>query len=158
MEVALFFVSDRKELKERRITEMLGTEPMIAVLLAAANVEWTIGRSILVFSQSPNMDVRDRLDKTHGLKGYKELWKKELRSHDPSFPGLACVINGWDEFSAAFNLRHKLIHGRGTCSRNMATNPISRMLLAVDDLYSFAESWGIDLNARLRIRRRKRTA
>jgi hypothetical protein len=154
----MFFVSDRKELKERRIQEALIREPMIAVLLAAANVEWTIGRSILMCSESPNRDVRDSLDQTHGLKKYKELWKRELQLRDPSFPGLASVINEWDQFCVAFDLRHKLIHGRGTCTRNMATNPVSRMLWAVGDLYTFAESRGVDLNSRPKIRRRKRDA
>jgi hypothetical protein len=153
----LFFVADRKDLKRIRIEQTLGSEPMIAVLLAAANVEWTIGRTILMFSDSPNMDVRDRLDRTHGLRGYKKLWKLELQSKDIAFPGLANVINEWEEFGKAFELRHKLIHGRGTCTRNMATNPVSRMLWAADDLYSFAESRGVDLNSRPRIRRRKKT-
>ncbi|MGK2961234.1 MAG: hypothetical protein ACSLFK_03685 [Gemmatimonadaceae bacterium] len=152
----MFFVSDRKDMKERRIKETLRREPMIAVLLAAANVEWTIGRTILMLGQSPNVDVRDRLNATYGLKKYKELWKHERQLHDRHFPGLATVINEWDKFSTAFELRHKLIHGRGTCGRSMAADPVSRMLRAVVDLYSFAESRGVDLNARPKIRRRKR--
>jgi hypothetical protein len=154
----MFFVSHGKDLKQRRIEDMLKTEPMIAVLLAAANVEWTIGRSILMFSDSPNMDVRDRLDQTHGLKKYKELWKRELQAKDAEFPGLDSVINEWDLFREAFDLRHRLIHGRGTCSRNMATNPVYRMLWAVGNLYEFAEKRGVHLNSRPRIRRRKRDA
>jgi hypothetical protein len=152
----MFFVSDRKDIKENRIRETLVREPMIAVLLAAANVEWTIGRALLMLSKNPNIDVRDRLERAHGLKKYKELWKEELQLQDLHFPGLATVINDWDKFSTAFELRHKLIHGRGTCNRNMASDPVSRMLQAVADLYAFAESRGVDLNARPKIRRRKR--
>lgn len=153
----MFFVSDGKAIKERRIKETLVREPMIAVLLAAANVEWTIGRTILMFSQNPNADVRNRLDATHGLRKYKELWKQELQLQGRHFPGLATVIHEWDKFSTAFELRHRLIHARATCSRNMAADPVSRMLRGVADLYSFAHSRGIDLNARLKIRRRKRS-
>jgi hypothetical protein len=98
----MFFVSDRKDLKERRIKDTLLREPMIAVLLAAANIEWTIGRTILMLSESPNVDVRDRLNATHGLKTYKKLWKQELELQSPHCPGLATVINEWDRFSTAF--------------------------------------------------------
>ncbi len=154
----MFYVSDSRPLKERRINEYLLNEPMIAVLLAAANIEWTISRCLLVFSPHPTVEVRERLDQVHGLKRYKEIWKQELQSTDLQFPGLATIIREWDKFCVAFELRHRLIHGRDTCTRNMATNPVSRMLWAAGDLYDFASSRGVDLNAKLKARRRKRAA
>lgn len=152
----MFFVSDRHELKDKRIRDSLVREPMIAVLLAAANAEWTIGRCILVFGVRPNVEIRNCLNQTHGLKRYKALWKEELQNNDPTIPGLASIIRNWDAFSSAFDLRHKLIHGRGTCTRNMASDPVARMLQAVTDLYEFAASRGKDLNKRLPVRKRKR--
>lgn len=37
-----------------------------------------------------------------------------------TIPPLAQVIGDWSGFREAFNLRHVLIHGRGTCTRKMA--------------------------------------
>jgi hypothetical protein len=152
----MFFVADRQEHKEKKIRGYLRKEPMIAAILAAVNFEWTVGRCILFVSKSPNVEIRDRLANCYGLDKYKEIWKEELTKRDPSIPPLAQVVQNWQDFKEAFNLRHKLIHGRGTCSRNMATEPVEIMLAAVNDLYKFADSRGIDLHAKLPVRRRKR--
>jgi hypothetical protein len=152
----MFFVGDKPQDREQKIRNYLSIDPMIAVLLAAANFEWTVGRCILFFSTSPNTDVRERLAKCHGLDRYKNLWKDELIETDPTIPPLAQVVRQWAEFKEAFVLRHKLIHGRGTCSRTMALEPIGLMLLAVKDLNEFASSRGKDLNERVPIRRKKK--
>ncbi len=151
----MFFVLNTQRDKERKTKEYLNREPMIAVLLAAANFEWTVGRCILFLSKSPNVELHERLSKCHGLDKYKDLWKDELIKHDPSIPPLAEIVKNWSRFQDAFVLRHGLIHGRKTCSRNMAAEPVKIMLLAVDDLYKFASSMKINLHSRLPIRRVK---
>lgn len=153
LEGIVYFVSDRRDLKRSRILRTLTREPMIAVLLAAANVEWTIGRCILVLGASPTTEIRDRLERTHGIRKYQKFWKNEICAGNTEEPDLETVIGEWDYFSKAFGLRHKLIHGRGTCSKNMAMKPVEAMLKAVDELYEFAEARGHDLNGRLRARR-----
>lgn len=150
----MFFVADKPKHKREKILHYLDREPMIAVLLAAANFEWTVGRCILFFSVLPNIVVREELAKCHGLDGYKTTWKQLLVQEDSTIPVLANVIKLWKEFREAFELRHKLIHGRGTCSRNMAENPVGLMLAAAEDLYEFAFSIGKDLNDRVPVRRR----
>jgi hypothetical protein len=90
------------------------------------------------------------------LDKYKELWKSELVGIDPTIPPLVQVVGNWSILREAFNLRHVLIHGRGTCSRNMATDPVEAMLSATDALYEFSLSRGVDLQSRLPIRRKKR--
>ena len=152
----MFFVADKQHYKKRKIRDYLNREPMIAVLLAAANFEWTVGRCILFFSNSPNVELRKQLVSCSGLNKYKRIWKEELMSNDPSIPSLAQIIKNWKNFGEAFVLRHRLIHGRGTCSRNMAAEPVEQMLLAVDDLYEFASSRGKNLHDRLTIRRKKK--
>jgi hypothetical protein len=150
----MYFVSDKPHDRAKKIRNYLNEDPMIAILLAAANFEWTVGRCIVFFSSSPNVEVRERLARCHGLDQYKDLWKDEVAKNDPVVPPLAQVVRNWMEFKKAFELRHKLIHGRGTCSRNMALEPIELMLSAVNDLNEFALSRGKDLHSRVPIRRR----
>jgi hypothetical protein len=152
----MFFVLNYQRDKKAKIIGFLPKEPMIAVLLAAANFEWTVSRCILFFSYTPNVIVRERLASCHGLKKYKELWKKELSANDSSIPSLKQVIKEWEDFQKAFNLRHILIHCRGTCTRNMAKKPIEQMLAATDDLYEFAHSKGVDIHQRLPVIRCKK--
>ncbi len=152
----MFFVADGREAKKYKIMEYLTREPMISVLLAAANFEWTVGRCILFLSKSPNRELRERLAAFYDLDRYKDLWRNELKVSDPSIPFLTEVIRNWKEFKEAFLLRHRLIHGRGTCSRNMASKPVEIMLEAIDALYNFALWKGKDLHNRLPIRRKKK--
>jgi hypothetical protein len=152
----MFFVSDKQQHKKQKIRDYLNREPMIAVLLAAANFEWTVGRCILFFSESPNVDLRLRLAECYGLDKYKGLWKDEVIAYNPTFQPLARIVKNWKNFKEAFVLRHRLIHARGTCSRKMASEPVEIMLTAVEDLYNFAQSKGKDLHSRLPIRKRKK--
>lgn len=152
----MFFVGDKPHDRERKIRNYLSEDPMIAILLAAANFEWTVGRCIIFLSSSPNVEVREQLAKCHGLDKYKDLWKREVIGNDPSIPPLTQVVKKWAEFQKAFMLRHILIHGRGTCSRDMALGPIELMLSAVDDLNAFASSRGKDLYGRVPVRRKKK--
>lgn len=151
----MFFVADTRENKKKQIRMHLLREPMLAVLMAAANFEWTVGRCILFFGFEPNVNLREKLSRCHGLEAYKQLWKKELTRKNPTIPPLTKIVENWNEFTDAFNLRHILIHGRGTCSKNMAKEPVEEMLLATDALYNFARSRGKNLNDRLPVRRKK---
>lgn len=152
----MFFVGDKPHHREKKIRKYLNEDPMIAILLAAANFEWTVGRCIIFFSASPNIELRERLSKCHGLDKYKDLWKDELIKNDSTIPSLAQVVTKWADFKEAFVLRHRLIHGRATCSRNMAAEPIELMLSAANDLNEFAVSRGKDLHERAPIRRAKK--
>jgi hypothetical protein len=150
----MFFVSDSETHKRNRIEKFLAREPMIAVLLAAANFEWTVGRCVLFFGSAPNVDVRNALERTHGLKKYENLWRREICQRDPSAPLLSKVIKDWQRFTDAFQMRHRLIHGRGTCTTKVARDIVAVMLAAVADLYRFAEARGRNLNVRTPIRQR----
>ena len=152
----MFFVADKPEFKKKKIREYLNREPMIAVLLAAANFEWTVSRCFFIFGKSPNIELRDRLKGCSSLDRYKEFWRDELIKKDASIPPLPQVVKKWNELKEAFQLRHILIHGRGTCSRNMAREPIEVMLAATDDLYEFSTYHGKNINERIPVRRKKK--
>lgn len=149
----MFFVADTHDYKKQYILEYLNKEPMIAVLLAAANFEWTVGRCIMFFSIIPNVELREKLSKCHGLDAYRKFWENVLCSTDSTISKLDKIISNWNIFKDAFNLRHRLIHGRGTCNYNMAKRPIELIILATDELYNFALSRGRNLNFRLPVRR-----
>ena len=142
----MFHVADDKGIKGRKIRTCLQNEPMIAVLLAAANFEWTVGRCILFLSPSPNVEVRERLMKCSGLCKYADLWMRELVAHDGSIPPLPQIVQHWKRFNDTFQWRHKLIHGRDTCTRNMATEPAETILAATSELYDFPRIRNIDLH------------
>ncbi|MBX7141822.1 MAG: hypothetical protein K1X63_12155 [Chitinophagales bacterium] len=152
----MFFVSDSEEFKKSKIRDYLNGEPMIAILLAAANWEWSVGRCILFFGNRPNLELRYSLAHCYGLDRYKSLWKEELCDNDASIPRLPILIKQWNDFALAFEFRHRLIHGRGTCTRNMATKPIEMMIEATSDLYEFARLRGTNLNSRLVVRRKNK--
>ena len=116
----MFFVSDTEAHKRRRIVEFGRREPMIAVLLAAANFEWTVGRCILFFGNSPNIRIRKGLENTYGLKRYADLWGAEICQYDSSAPPLNEVVQNWVQFREAFQMRHRLcLRARGRCPGRM---------------------------------------
>jgi hypothetical protein len=153
----MFFVLDSQERKKKKIRDYLRREPMIAVILAAVDFEWTVGRCILFFLAGlPTWSYVTAWQIVTGLISTRQSGKRKLTGEDSAIPPLAQVVKNWQDFKDAFNLRHRLIHGRGTCSRNMATGPVEIMLAAVDDLYAFADSKGIDPHDRLPVRWKKR--
>lgn len=79
---------------------------------------------------------------------------REVVKFDSTILFLAMIVNDWKGFKDDFNLRHKIIHGRDTCSRKMALIPVETMLKAVNDLYQFANSRNINLHDRLPIRKK----
>jgi len=154
----MFFVNDTQTQRHKKIRSFLKTEPMIAVLLSAADFEWTVRRAILALGKSPNVDIREStLRKCSGLFAYEKAWKKEVQ------PGqlvdLSTVISDWEYFKErAFPLRHKIIHGDlGTVSVDYATERVEAILNASRALVQFAISRDCDLYKRLKVRRRKKS-
>ena len=70
--------------------------------------------------------------------------------------GLPEVIKDWQGVIGAFGARNRLVHGRGRYTRNMATPKVEALLAAVSDVHAYCSTHGVDLGARLRVRRRPR--
>ncbi len=149
----MFLVGDQPQFREKRIREFLSREPAIAVLLAAAHFEWTVSRAIMFLSRTPNKELRERLMRCNGLGAYKDFWRAEVLL-DPPAPSLPEIVRHWSSFTEAFDLRHGLIHGRDTCTRNTATPKIERILEAASDVRAFCSEREINLNGRMPIRRK----
>ena len=153
-----FMVGDSQQARHSRIRGFLSAEePVIAVILAAADFEWTIRRAILALGRSPNADIRSGvLARCSGLGRYRDAWRDEVT---PRFgKSLPEVIAAWDSFNKAFELRHRLVHGvAGTTGLSYAKERVDTVLQASTDVAAFGAANAVDLFARLPVRKRKVT-
>lgn len=148
----MFLVKDTSESREARIQTILIEDPPLAALLSVIHFEWTVRRAIIALGASPNVEVRKRLERCHGDDKYKDLWRDEV------FPKrhkrLTEVVTNWEGLRSSFRLRHKLVHGVQTCSEDHAAERALWAIAAAVEVRSFALNHGIDLDARLPVRRR----
>ena len=152
-----FLVGDTQPERHAKIKTFLANrESVIAVLLAAADFEWTVRRAILALGTSPNADIRSGVLKhCSGLKGYREAWTKEVKRRFGK--GLADVIPAWEQFNDAYKLRHTLVHGvSGTTGMDYAETRINLILEASMAVSAFAREQGVDVFSRLPVRQRKK--
>jgi hypothetical protein len=147
-----FLVDDNQRDRHTKIRSFLTEEAaVIAVLLAAADLEWTLRRAIRALGTAPTADLRD--ERISSLNGYKNLWKAEVSSH--TSVELDQVIGDWAMLVDAYTLRHQLIHGaQGTTGLAYAAPRVERVLDASRKTFEFAKNHGVDLCARLPVRLR----
>lgn len=142
-----FLVDESQSLRHRRINDFLVKDStIIAVLLAAADFEWTLRRAIYRLGTRPIRELK--AEHVSSLGKYAKLWKREL-----VFPGsrsLEDVIGGWQELADAFDLRHQIIHGvQGTSGLRYASPRVQRILLASVRVAEYAADNGGNVFARL---------
>ncbi len=133
----MFWVRDTRQERAARIRKFLSdNEAPIAVLLAAANLEWTLRRAITLLSELPIDAARDALQGCSGLQGYKLIWKKLVVPHHRD--DLSEVIKNWNDLNGEkgkYQLRHNLIHGTvGLCGRKFAEPHVEALLAAAKDV------------------------
>ncbi|HXL58186.1 MAG TPA: hypothetical protein VN958_18120, partial [Chitinophagaceae bacterium] len=140
----MFLAGDALNRREQKIRDFVDKEPAIAVLLAAANFEWTLCRALLFLSKTPNQELRHKIAGVRGFDSYKKLWHKELVG---LYNGkrLPEVIKNRPGFLEGFEMRNKLIHGQDRVTRNMAIPKIEAMLQAVRDIDEYCNQMGYDL-------------
>jgi hypothetical protein len=119
-------------------------------------VRWSAGRSaILALGCSPSVVLRTQLVRVHGLDQYKNLWQAEVvgARHAPALPQ---IVRRWAELRKAFTLRHRLVHGVSSCTADYAAPKVAVLLEAAADIRVFCHDQGVDLHARLPVRRKAR--
>jgi len=149
-----FKVEDRFDHREKTVQAMLeGGLAGLAVISAAADLEWTLRRAIIALGMSPNQALRAKLEKTSGLRKYANLWSKEVLPRQGR--SLESLIDQWDAFvDVTYQLRHKLVHGAiANTSRDFAKPRVDEILAATKCVVDFSASCGVDLYKRLPIRR-----
>lgn len=150
-----FMVGDRQPERHERIRQFIKDgEPVISVLLATADFEWTVRRAILALGVSPNTHIRQSVLKNcSGLDKYKDAWKSEVKRRlGRTLPD---VVGDWSGLIKAFDLRHRLVHGiTGTTGFGYAAEKVECILHASRSVTEFAKSNNVDLFGRLPVRRK----
>lgn len=169
----MFLVNDSLSDRKTKIQTYLSQdEPVIAVLLAAADCERTMRRAILHLGTTPTAELAHRLGRPRPagwvapkprppkygstIDGYASAWGDEVYT----WCGRALkddVVANWVSLKKAFQLRHDLIHGdTGTVGLGYATKCVETLLGATRQVDEFASAQGYDLTTRLKRRLKPR--
>lgn len=148
----MFLVKDLSSSREDRIRSFLADDPAIAALLSIVHFEWTVRRAIISLGESPNVEIREKLGRCHGLPKYKELWQAEvIPSREKR---LTEIVKNWDGLNRAFKLRHRLVHGIQSCGQDYAVERVHWAIAATTDIRAFCSEHSVDIDSRLPVRRR----
>jgi hypothetical protein len=149
----MFLVSDDIDTRHNKIIIFLDNEDApIAILLAAADFERCVRRAILGLGASPTAYIKAKIMSNgfHGLRAFKRAWKHEVSPHFSSSLDKD-VVTSWDEFSKAYQFRHKIIHGIvGRFSPDYASTMARRLLQASREIHVFAADRGVNLDRPIR--------
>jgi hypothetical protein len=135
----LFLANDSLQRRHKKIRSFLPSEPVIAILLASVDFEWTVRRAIIALGTNSNRFIRDSvLNKCHGADAYKEAWQKEVQPRLGMH--LPHVVKNWSFLKAeAFALRHQVVHGlRGMPSTRKTEERVEAFLEASRAIADFA--------------------
>jgi len=136
----VFLIKDTLEQRQDKILSFLPGEPVIAILLAAADFEWTVRRAIRRFAHKTGNDPGPKFDKVSGLEVYGEWW---AAAATPRFARLDMVVQDWKSLQEYFKLRHKLIHGeQGTTGASFAKVHVDAILAASAAVVKYAQDQG----------------
>lgn len=156
----MFLVNDSVEDRRHKIIGFVDNgEIAIAVLLASANLEWTLRRCIIGLGMSKTSDFNKKngiFDRCHGLKDYKTVLRKEVTPLvEQTLPE---VIFNWQYLKEkAFPLRHKLIHGvEGPPGVGYGGERVLGLINASEALIEYASSKDVNIFERIKVRRKVR--
>jgi hypothetical protein len=138
--------------RERNIRSYLGSEPSIALVLAAVNFEWTVSRAVLFLSKTKNSDLRKKMRSYHSLEHYKKLWKEEAQPNGT--PSLVTIVQNWFEINKGFEARGVLVHGKDRFTANMARPHLTQLLKGAEFVENYCASVGKPLHERMPVRRK----
>lgn len=154
----MFLVNDIPQRRHTKIRSYLPGEPVVAILLAAVEFEWTVRRAIIALGTSPNKKIRECvLRSCHGPEQYKDAWKAEVKLRFGK--RLPDIVTNWQDLrSTAFKLRARVVHGiSGMPSSKKTSEAVEILLKASHDINQFAAAHHIPLfGKRLPVRRMPR--
>ena len=151
----MFRVSDSLEDRRARIQRSIDDgEPAVAFIIAAADLERTVRRAIIALAAGPTKKIKETIEKKYRSIGFYEAgWRDLVESTGK--PGLREAVADWDAVKQAFQTRNEIIHGkRASLSKEHATERIEIILKATAEVTEFSAGYGVDLMARMKIRRK----
>ena len=143
-----FLVSDKQPERHERIRAFLKPEStVIAALLAAVDLEWTIRRVIdMALGGKEELIEQKRIS---GLENYAKAWNRVITGTESR--RLQDVVGAWDELLEAYQLRHDIVHGRqGTGGVRYVSTRVDRMLTASMAVAEYGREHGFAPYRRLR--------
>ena len=153
----MFLVNDTRSSREAKIRSFLHEDdPAIAIILAAADFEWTVRRAIVALGSHPTKFIRKKIENLSGLAAYEKAWKQEVAKRVGGFELAQVVVPNWEYFKKeAYGLRNKTVHGAtSSVSVAFAQPRLDAMLAASAAVTKFATDNGEPLYDRM-IRRSK---
>jgi hypothetical protein len=152
----MFLYKDKQPKRHEHICSFLKKEPVVAVILAASDFEWTVRRAILALASLPTKEVKKIFDseRKSGPSGFKDHWKNLVKPRTGD--SLPHILPKWEIVSKeAFKLRNKLVHGvEGRVTSEYAEKMVDILLDASVTVAKYAEDHGETIFGR-KIRRIK---
>jgi hypothetical protein len=148
----VFLAGDSATMRKQRVLEICCLNASAGLVCAAIDLEWTVSRAVLFLSATPNAELRRLLASCYSLDSYKELWARELATGSRYRP-LPDVVHDWVHVKAAFHERGAVVHGKARRTRNMVEPHMEVLFAAVDRVEAYCRERGVDLAARLPVRR-----
>ena len=137
----MFTYRETIQKRQEKIESFLTREhSAVAVIMAAANFEWTLRRAILALGKKPTSELRKDIERTSNIDRYKDQWAKEVITGIKSLPA---ILPNWSELRTSYNLRHELVHGnKGTTGLGYAKKQTEAFLTASETLNDYVISKG----------------
>lgn len=165
----MFYVRDSYQGRRAKILQFRNEQDIcIAIILAAADFEWTIRRIILSLSLVPNKIVREDesfLGNCSGSGRYLYVWNqllprnsKLINPYNSKNLRLESVIKDWNEFKGVFkDYRHGIVHGfKANLKYDEGCIALNIILKATDDIYEFSKANGYDVYTKVKVTRNKK--
>ena len=161
----MFYVRDSYQGRRAKILQFRNDQAIcIAIILAAADFEWTIRRIILSLSIIPNKVVREDkkyLGNCSGPGGYKMVWNhlisKNSKLNNPSDSEdfrLESLVQDWQSFREKYEFRHGIVHGfKANLKYDEGCIALDTILQATDNIYNFSKANGYDVYTKVKITR-----
>lgn len=146
-----FLVGDSQENRHATIRSFLNdTQAVIALILAAIDLEWTIRRVIDAMRTTDSDPVSDK--RVSGLDAYAKAWSKTIRGETAR--SLGDIVDDWDGLKSDYQIRNDIVHGRkGTVGAQFAAKRVETILRASKAIANYGKNHGADPFLRLKQRR-----
>lgn len=146
-----FLVRDSQRTRHERIRSFLNDEnAVIAIILAAIDLEWTIRRVIDAKRKRNDELLSDR--HVSGLPAYAKAWSKTIG--DDSTHSLIGIVDDWVKLKKEYQLRHEIVHGRiSSIGAEFATERVELILAASKAIAAYGVENDADPYRRLKQRR-----